>query len=60
MVVDDNDQLYCGITPYFEASPKEREQAWQRLRELQQKVQRSFDQQGITEDDLMRELLKDD
>jgi len=59
MVVDENDQLQCGITPYFEASPVEREQAWRKLEVLQKKVAKSMEEQGVTEDDLMRELLKD-
>ena len=60
MLVDDNDQLKCGITPYYEATAEEREQAWRRLEALQQKVGPRMQKKGITEDDIDRVLQKDD
>jgi hypothetical protein len=60
MIVDENDQLQCGITPYYEASPDERRKAQRSLEELQEKVARSMQEQGVTEDDVIRELLKDE
>ncbi len=60
MVVDENGQLQCGITPYFEASPAERERAWERLRELQKRADASMKKHGKTEDDVMQVILEDD
>jgi hypothetical protein len=40
MVVDDNDQLVCGLTPYYEASPAERARACDSMREFQQRASR--------------------
>ncbi len=40
--------------------PRNREGARNRLRKLQRKVGRALREQGITEDEVMREILKDD
>lgn len=42
------------------ATPEEREQAWKRIQRIQRKASKSMDAQGVTEDDLVREILKDD
>ena len=59
-IVDDDGQLQCGITPYTEATPAEKEQAFRSLEALQAKVGKSMKEQGVTEDDVMRVLLEDD
>ena len=43
-----------------EVPKKEQEAAWKRLRKLQRKVGKTMKRRGVTEDDLMRVLLKDD
>jgi len=60
MVVDENDQLQCGITPYYRASERERAEAWERLEVLQERVGRRMAKKGITEDDIDRVLQEDD
>jgi hypothetical protein len=59
-VVDDDDQLQCGVTPYYRANDQERAAAWQRLELLQQEVGRRMAEKGITEDDIDRVLQEDD
>lgn len=45
---------------YVDATPAEREEAWQDIRKLQRKVGKSLKAQGVTEEDVVREILKDD
>ena len=59
-VVDDNGQLQCGVTPYAEAGPEERRRAMASLQELWKTTGPAMKEAGVTEDDVMRELLKDD
>src|SRR5439155_7029485 len=42
------------------STPAERQQAWKRIQKLQRKVSKSMQAQGVTEDDVVREVLKDD
>ena len=60
MVVDDNDQLKCGITPYTTPTPEEKRRAMASLEVLQKKTEAAMKEAGVTEDDVMRELLEDD
>ncbi len=59
-VVDDNGQLQCGVTPYADASPEEKRQAMASLQELWKTTGPAMEKAGVTEDDVMRDLLKDD
>lgn len=45
---------------YIEARPEEREQAWKQIQKIQRKASKSMEKHGVTEDDLVREILKDD
>lgn len=45
---------------FVEASPKEREAAFKAIKKIQRKVGKSMKAQGVTEEDLIREVLKDD
>ena len=55
MVEDENGELQCGITPYFKASPAERKRALRDLEALQDHVERSMKERGVTEDDVDRQ-----
>ena len=60
VIVDEDGQLQCGITPYSDATPEEKQQALKSLEQLQAKVGRSMEEQGVTKEDVMRVLLEDD
>lgn len=60
VIVDEDGQLQCGITPYTDATPAEKQQALKSLEKLQAKVGRSMEEKGVTEDDVMQVLLEDD
>ena len=59
VIVDQDGQLQCGITPYFESTHAEKQQALNSLKELQAKVGKSMEGQGVTEDEMMKVLLED-
>jgi hypothetical protein len=56
VVEDDNGTLQCGITPYVQASAKEREVALAALDQLRQKSDKAMSNLGIAESDIDREL----
>lgn len=45
---------------FKEVPREEQEAAWKRLRKLQRKTGKAMKEHGITEEDVMREILKDD
>ena len=45
---------------FVEATPDERARAWREIQKIQRKVGRSLKEQGVTEDDVVREILTDD
>lgn len=59
-VVDDNDQLQYGVTPYAEATAEEKRQAMAVLEGIWQTTGPAMEEAGITEDDVQRDLLEDD
>jgi hypothetical protein len=60
VIEDENGQARYGVIPYRRPTAEQKRCAWERLRQLQDKVAASMKEQGVTEDDLMQELLKDD
>jgi hypothetical protein len=60
VIEDENGRARYGVIPYHRPTVKQRRRAWERFRKLQDKVATSMKEQGVTEDDLMQELLKDD
>jgi hypothetical protein len=56
LVKDDKGRLCYRIVLYSEATPEEKEQAWENLRRLQDHVAESMREQGITKDDVDRFL----
>ena len=61
MIVEDtNGESRYGVIAYGEASEEAWQQAWRDIQQLQVKVDESMKRQGVTEDDVMQELLKDD
>jgi hypothetical protein len=60
VIEDENGQACYGVIPYRRPSAEQKQRAWERLRRLQVKVGKSIEEQGISEDDVLQELLKDD
>ena len=60
MVEDEDGQLQCGITPYYEASPAEKRRAQESLERIWEKTSRAMAQGGVTEEDIDRDLQADD
>ena len=60
VVEDENGQARSRVYVYKEPSEEERQAAWGRLRGFQKKVGQSFDEQGVSEDDLDQLLQEDD
>jgi len=56
VVEDDAGRLQCGVTPYVQASPAEKQAALASLNRLQQKAAESIAQLGVSEADVDREL----
>jgi hypothetical protein len=56
VVEDDNGTVRCGITPYVQASPSEREAALASLARLQQRAAQGIAEYGVTEDQIDKEL----
>jgi hypothetical protein len=56
VVEDDAGKPQCGITPYIQASPSERQAALATLDRLQQKSAESTAQFGVSEAEVDREL----
>ncbi len=44
---------------YVDATPAEREQAWQEIRKIQRKTGRAMKKHGVSEEDVVKEILKD-
>ena len=59
IVEDENGRPRSRVYAYPEPSQAEKEAARERLRAFREKVQQSFNEQGVTEDDLDR-LLADE
>lgn len=60
VVEDEGGQARRRVYAYKEPSDAERRAARERMRGFQEKVQQSFDEQGVTEDDLDQLLQADD
>jgi hypothetical protein len=60
VIEDKNGQARRGVIPYRRPTAAQKQRAWERMQAFQKKVQESLDKQGMTEDDLTRELLNDD
>jgi hypothetical protein len=61
LVVEDEDSQACySVVPYRRPTAEESQRAWKELRKLQDKVGKSMLEQGVTEDDVLQEILKDD
>ena len=60
VVEDENSQACYRVVPYRRPTAEESQRAWEELRKLQKKVGKSMLEQGVTEDDLLQEILKDD
>jgi len=56
VVEDDNGTVRCGITPYVQASPAEKQAALATLNRLQQQASQRMAELGVSEDQLDREL----
>ncbi len=46
--------------PYLDFTPAEREKGWKKIQKIQRKVAKSLKAQGLTEEDIVQEVLKDD
>ena len=60
LVVEDDGGKARRVYAYPEPTTEERSEALERMKSFQDKVQRSFDDQGVTEDDLDKLLQEDD
>jgi hypothetical protein len=60
VIEDENGQARYGLIPYRRPTAEQKQRAWERLRKLQDKVAVSMKDQGVTEDDLLQNLLSDD
>lgn len=56
VVEDENGQTRSRVYAYSEPTDQQRDAAWGRIRSFQNEVQQSFDEQGVSEDDLDRLL----
>ena len=68
VVQDDQGRTVAQVLPateeataaYVDATPAERERAWQDIRKIQRKTGRAMKKHGGTEEDLIKEILQDD
>jgi hypothetical protein len=61
VVVEDNEGRTRGsFVPYRDPTPEEERRADESLARLRQKTSAAMKEAGVTEDDVMRELLEDD
>ena len=60
VVEDERGRARSRVYAYPEPTEAERRAAWDRLKGFQKKVQQSFDEQGVSEDDLDRLIQEDD
>jgi hypothetical protein len=60
VIEDETGQARYGVIPYRRPTSDQKQRAWDKLRQLQTKVAASMQEQGVTEDDLIQELQKDD
>ncbi len=56
VIEDDAGKLQCGVTPYVQAAPAEKQAALAALDRLQLKASQNAEQLGVSEDDVDREL----
>jgi hypothetical protein len=56
-IEDENGQARYGVISYCRPTAEQKQRAWDRLRKLQDKVGDSMQEQGLTEDDVLQELL---
>ncbi len=56
VVEDDAGKLQCGVTPYLQASPAEKQAALTTLNRIQQASAKTLAALGLTEADVDREL----
>ena len=56
VVEDDAGKLQCGVTPYVQASPAEKQAALATLNRLQQEAAQNMAQLGVSQADVDREL----
>jgi hypothetical protein len=60
VIEDENGRARYGVIPYRRPTDEQKQRAWEKLRKLQDKVARSMEEQGVTEDDVMRVILEDE
>ena len=60
LVEDEAGRACYGVIPYDEAAPDEEQAAWQRLGQLQDKVEKTMQRKGIKEEDVDQLLQEDD
>ena len=60
VIEDENGQPRYGVIPYRRPTAEQKRRAWERLRKLQEIVGASMKAQGVTEDDLLQDLLTED
>jgi hypothetical protein len=58
VVEDDYGTVRCGITPYVQASPSEKQAALAALNRLQQQAANRMTEFGVTEEQVDREIQK--
>ncbi|MGD9634875.1 MAG: hypothetical protein AB7G28_19875 [Pirellulales bacterium] len=56
VIEDDAGQLQCGVTPYVQATPAEKQAALEALDRLQLKTSQNVEQLRVSEVDVDREL----
>lgn len=59
VIEDETGRVRGGVMPYRQATPEEQEQAWNRLRQIQQEVGDKMRARGETEADLDRILREE-
>jgi len=60
VVEDEAGRARYAVVEYVEASPAAQEEAWQKLRQLQQKTKQAIEEQGGAVDEVERLILADD
>ncbi len=60
IIENDNGTVRYGVIPYRKPTDQQKQRAWVTLRRLQKKAAASMKKHGVTEDDVMREILEDD
>jgi hypothetical protein len=60
VVEDEAGRARYGVVEYLPASPKEQQEAWEQLQQLQQRTKQAIENQGGTVDEVERLILADD